>query len=74
MPTIVWVANRERPLSALDSSAVLTIGSDGNLMLVDSMQNTVWSTNVSALSNNSTAVLLDDGDFVLKHSILGEFL
>lgn len=74
VPTIVWVANRERPLIALDSSPVLTIGSDGNLMLVDDMKNTVWSTNISVLSNNSMAVLLDDGNFVLKDSISGEFL
>ena len=74
VPTIVWVANKETPLSALDSFVVLRIGSDGNMMLVDGKQNSVWSTNLSALSNNSMAVLLDDGNFDLKDSISGEFL
>ncbi|OMO77417.1 S-locus glycoprotein [Corchorus olitorius] len=62
---IVWVANREQPVT--DSSTVLTIGSDGNLKLVDRNQETLWSTNVS-ISSNTTAIaeLLDDGNFALK--------
>ncbi|XP_030461331.2 G-type lectin S-receptor-like serine/threonine-protein kinase At1g61370 isoform X2 [Syzygium oleosum] len=63
---IVWVANRDVPLMYADRSAKLTIGSDGNLKLMDVQQNIVWSTNVSGQSNNTSAALLDSGNFVLQ--------
>ncbi|XP_039169039.1 G-type lectin S-receptor-like serine/threonine-protein kinase SD1-29 isoform X1 [Eucalyptus grandis] len=63
---IVWVVNRERPLASTDRSAKLTIGSDGNLNLMDGQQNIVWSTNVSSSSNHTSAALLDSGNFVLQ--------
>ncbi|KAK3441368.1 hypothetical protein EUGRSUZ_B01365 [Eucalyptus grandis] len=62
----VWVANRDSPLTSADRSAKLTIGSDGNLKLVDGQQNIVWSTNVSVQSNNTAAMLSDGGKFVLQ--------
>ncbi|KAA8515414.1 hypothetical protein F0562_018975 [Nyssa sinensis] len=62
----VWVENRENPLTVMGSASGLTIGSDGNLKLMDGKQNTVWSTNVSVQSNNSIAVLSDNGNFILK--------
>ncbi|KAK3441367.1 hypothetical protein EUGRSUZ_B01366 [Eucalyptus grandis] len=65
---IVWVANRDSPLTSADQSAKLTIGSDGNLKLVDGQQNIVWSTNVSVQSNYTAAMLLDGGKFVLHDS------
>ncbi|XP_028097300.1 G-type lectin S-receptor-like serine/threonine-protein kinase SD1-29 isoform X1 [Camellia sinensis] len=68
---IVWVANRENPLPATDSASSLIIGSDGNLRLLDGMRNTFWSTNISLASNNTVAVLLDKGDFVLKDNVSG---
>ncbi|CAL5411067.1 unnamed protein product [Camellia sinensis] len=73
----VWVANRENPLTvtAIDSaSSSLTIGKDGNLRLLDGMNNTVWLTNVSVHSNNSIAVLSDRGDLTLKDSVSGLIL
>ncbi|KAF8038538.1 hypothetical protein BT93_B1166 [Corymbia citriodora subsp. variegata] len=63
---IVWVANRDSPLTSADRSSKLTIGSDGNLKLVDGQQNIVWSTNVSVQSNYTAAMLSDGGNFVLK--------
>ncbi|XP_056164602.1 G-type lectin S-receptor-like serine/threonine-protein kinase At1g61370 [Syzygium oleosum] len=63
---IVWVANRDAPLAYTDRSAKLTIGSDGNLELVDGQQKIVWFTNVSGQSNNTSAALLDSGNFVLQ--------
>ncbi|XP_048132046.1 G-type lectin S-receptor-like serine/threonine-protein kinase At1g61370 isoform X2 [Rhodamnia argentea] len=63
---IVWVANREWPLVYTDQSAKLTIGGDGNLKLMDGQQGIVWSTNVSSLSNYTSAALLDSGNFVLQ--------
>ncbi|KAF5943723.1 hypothetical protein HYC85_017800 [Camellia sinensis] len=35
------------------------------------MRNTFWSTNISLASNNTVAVLLDKGDFVLKDNVSG---
>ncbi|WRX26464.1 S-locus glycoprotein domain - like 7 [Theobroma cacao] len=61
---VVWVANRDRPISG--RSGVLRIGVDGNLVVLDGNNNLVWSSNVSGLSNNTTAVLWDTGNFVLS--------
>ncbi|KAM5588473.1 G-type lectin S-receptor-like serine/threonine-protein kinase B120 [Rosa sericea] len=62
--TIVWVANREKPIS--DKAGVLTIGSDGNLVIRDGNSNEIWSSNVSSISNNTSAVLKDMGNLVLS--------
>ncbi|PRQ36649.1 putative protein kinase RLK-Pelle-DLSV family [Rosa chinensis] len=59
----VWVANRDNPLAATDTLASLRIGSSGSLELVDGKQIFVWSANIS---NCSSAVLLDNGNFVAK--------
>ncbi|KAK9930147.1 hypothetical protein M0R45_027201 [Rubus argutus] len=67
---VVWVANREKPLAATDTSASLTVGSNGNLKLVDGKQKSVWSSNVtsqvSSSSNTSSAILLDNGNLVVN--------
>lgn len=63
---VVWVANRDQPLAGTDRSASLTIGSDGNLKLLDGRQSLVWSTNVTVNSNYSVATLSDYGNFVLQ--------
>lgn len=62
--TIVWVANREKPL--LDNNGALKIADDGNLVVVNGQNVTVWSTNVRPKSNNTVAVLLEKGDLVLS--------
>ncbi|KAG2703288.1 hypothetical protein I3760_06G131700 [Carya illinoinensis] len=64
---IVWVANREKPLSD-PSSLKLQFSEDGNLVLLeDSSKIPFWSTNLSfPLSNSTEAVLHDDGNFVLR--------
>ncbi|KAL0836663.1 hypothetical protein Bca101_088553 [Brassica carinata] len=61
--TIFWVANRERPLS--DHNGAIKLADDGNLLVVDGKNNTVWSTNVPPKLNNTVAVLLETGDLVL---------
>ncbi|CAL5411049.1 unnamed protein product [Camellia sinensis] len=71
---VVWVANRENPLSVTDSGSSLTIGDDGNLRLLDGNQNTVWTTNMTAYVNYSVAVLLDTGNLVLRDGASGESL
>ncbi|CAL5344763.1 unnamed protein product [Camellia sinensis] len=63
--TIVWVANRDRPLN--DSSGSLRIGDDGNLILLDSGGIVAWSTGIQNISSKPTvAQLLDSGNLVLK--------
>ncbi|KAI3456373.1 hypothetical protein Pfo_013036 [Paulownia fortunei] len=64
--SVVWVANRERPISGNDG--VLTIGNDGNLMVMNGNGEMVWSSNVTVASSNSTAVLMDTGNLVLHGS------
>ncbi|XP_024019091.1 G-type lectin S-receptor-like serine/threonine-protein kinase At2g19130, partial [Morus notabilis] len=63
--TIVWVANREKPVMDRFSSEVRI--SNGNLVLFNESKLPIWSTNVNSSSSHSTiAVLLDNGNLVLK--------
>jgi hypothetical protein len=64
---IVWVANRENPLSH-PSSSRLHLSENGNLLLFEgSSEIPVWSTNLTFPRSNITeAVLGDDGNFVLR--------
>ncbi|XP_015886545.3 G-type lectin S-receptor-like serine/threonine-protein kinase RKS1 isoform X2 [Ziziphus jujuba] len=64
--TVVWVANRNNPIN--DTSGILTIDRYGNLLLYAHHNNEIpiWHTNVSVqLSKNSSAQLLDTGNFIL---------
>lgn len=63
--TVVWVANRERPVFSTSSSE-LKLSNDGNLVLIHS-EAIIWSSNSTFTASNTTvAVLLDDGNLVLK--------
>ncbi|KAF8409392.1 hypothetical protein HHK36_005467 [Tetracentron sinense] len=63
--TVVWVANRDRPLSDPSSSELKIM--DGNLVLVNQTKFPIWSTNlISASSNSIETVLLDNGKLVLR--------
>ncbi|KAK6116752.1 hypothetical protein DH2020_049485 [Rehmannia glutinosa] len=63
--TIVWVANREAPIT--DNSGVLTVIRPGILVLLNNTNNnTVWSTNTSRTVQNPVAQLLDSGNFVVR--------
>ncbi|XLR14599.1 hypothetical protein HN51_035510 [Arachis hypogaea] len=68
-PTVVWVANRERPLQS--TSGVLKFSDKGILQLLnDANTSVVWSSNISSslqASNNLTAQLLDSGNLVVKY-------
>ncbi|XP_050210120.1 G-type lectin S-receptor-like serine/threonine-protein kinase RKS1 [Mercurialis annua] len=67
--TVVWVANRNNPIT--QSSGVLSITPDGNFVLndVDDMKFPVWSTNISTGRVEScVARLLDSGNLVLLHN------
>ncbi|CAN4117737.1 unnamed protein product [Withania somnifera] len=62
--TVVWVANRNNPLS--DSSGVLMLNPNGILVLVNSTNATIWSTNSSTTLKNPVARLLDSGNLVIR--------
>ncbi|KAK9085018.1 hypothetical protein Sjap_025429 [Stephania japonica] len=65
--TIVWIANRDDPLSK-SSSGLLMLNRKGNLVLMDGTRY-VWSSNVSFVNgtaNNSVAVLQNSGNLVLR--------
>lgn len=71
----IWVANRETPLSVSDTGPVLTIGSDGNLKILNGTKKEIWSTDISSKnSNNTIAMLSDKGDLVIKDNSSGNTL
>ncbi|XP_008364109.3 receptor-like serine/threonine-protein kinase SD1-8 isoform X1 [Malus domestica] len=63
--TVVWVANRDSPLSN-SSSATIKFGDRGNLVLVDEGSgNVTWSSNETQ-AVNPIVQLLDSGNLVLR--------
>ncbi|KAJ4760859.1 Serine/threonine-protein kinase [Rhynchospora pubera] len=66
--TPVFIANRNAPLTD-PATSQLTIGTDGNLVLINGSKTEVWSTNVSGInpSNKTQAVLDDNGNLVLSY-------
>ncbi|KAK6932456.1 PAN/Apple domain [Dillenia turbinata] len=68
---IVWVANRDNPVAVSNFSASLSIGEDGNLKILDGKQRIIWSTHVDIGIRKTVALLLDNGNFVLKDNDSG---
>ncbi|KAG6525781.1 hypothetical protein ZIOFF_015751 [Zingiber officinale] len=67
--TVVWVANRQRPIA--DRSGNLSLTADGALVIADGSANStvVWSSGSPAPAlENPVAQLLDDGDFVVREA------
>ncbi|XP_020587031.1 G-type lectin S-receptor-like serine/threonine-protein kinase B120 isoform X2 [Phalaenopsis equestris] len=65
--TVLWVANRDSPV--LDNSGSLAIADDGNLVILDGLEDVVWSSKVASFpSNESAAELLDNGNLMLNSS------
>jgi hypothetical protein len=60
----VWVANRDAPLN--DHSGVLKVSDGGILVLLNSTNGIVWSTNASRTAENPVAQLLDTGNLAVK--------
>ncbi|KAL9236702.1 hypothetical protein vseg_011338 [Gypsophila vaccaria] len=68
--SIVWVANKNAPIiigsrSSRSSNGSLTVGSDGNLVVLDGNKKTVWSSNTTIFSNIHNLVIGDDGNLVV---------
>ncbi|XP_059292820.1 G-type lectin S-receptor-like serine/threonine-protein kinase At1g11330 [Lycium ferocissimum] len=63
-PSVIWVANRDKPLQ--DSSGRVTISEDGNLVVLNAQNKSIWSSNISPAVRNSTAQLSDNGNLVLQ--------
>ncbi|XP_050218655.1 G-type lectin S-receptor-like serine/threonine-protein kinase At4g27290 [Mercurialis annua] len=62
--TVVWVANRQIPLS--NSSGLLQFDDRGSLILLNHENLTIWSANSSRPVQNPIAQLLDSGNFVIR--------
>jgi hypothetical protein len=62
--TVVWVANRDAPIK--DQSGVLKVTDDGVLVLLNSTNGIVWSSNASRAAENPVAQLMDTGNLVVK--------
>ncbi|KAL4293376.1 hypothetical protein AHAS_Ahas18G0121900 [Arachis hypogaea] len=62
--TVVWVANREKPLT--DSSGVLKLNNTGILVLLDHNNSLIWSSNAKRSVLNPVAKLLNSGNLVVQ--------
>ncbi|KAK4271410.1 hypothetical protein QN277_020110 [Acacia crassicarpa] len=65
--SVIWVANRENPIE--DTEGALTISKDGNLVILDGKNYTVWSSNLSISiprNKSSKAILRDNGNLILS--------
>jgi len=72
VPTVIWVANRNKPLK--NSSGILTISQDGNLVVLDGQKKVLWSSNISSSVVNSSAQLLDSGNLILQGNTTGTII
>ncbi|KAM6549119.1 hypothetical protein CsatB_020795 [Cannabis sativa] len=64
--TVVWVANRDNPLSG--TGGVFAISDDGNLKVMDKSGQTYWSTKIpSSTQMNRVVKLMDSGNLVLSN-------
>ncbi|XP_025824969.1 G-type lectin S-receptor-like serine/threonine-protein kinase At2g19130 [Panicum hallii] len=67
---IVWVANRDAPITDLESSQ-LSISRDGNMVLQDHRNSPIWSTNVTNMASSAVpmvGIILDTGNLVLAEA------
>ncbi|XP_038981774.1 G-type lectin S-receptor-like serine/threonine-protein kinase At4g27290 isoform X4 [Phoenix dactylifera] len=60
--TILWVANRQHPISERNGS--LSITANGTLIITDQNSKTIWSSGLAS----PVAQLLDDGNFIVKEA------
>ncbi|KEH38828.1 S-locus lectin kinase family protein [Medicago truncatula] len=65
--TLVWIANRDVPLG--NSSGVLNLTDKGTLVIVDSKEVTIWSSNTSTTTSKPSLQLLESGNLIVKDEI-----
>ncbi|XP_047164829.1 G-type lectin S-receptor-like serine/threonine-protein kinase At1g11300 [Vigna umbellata] len=70
--TVIWVANRNQALN--DSSGIVTISEDGNLVVLNGQKQVIWSTNVSKTLSNTSSEFSDSGKLVLMETTTGNIL
>ncbi|WCJ42965.1 G-type lectin S-receptor-like serine/threonine-protein kinase At4g27290 [Euphorbia peplus] len=71
--TVVWVANRNNPLS--DSTGFVTININGTVHIYGNQSTTpIWSSNSDAARNNPVLQLLDSGNLVVRDGSNGNYL
>ncbi|KAJ9671875.1 hypothetical protein PVL29_025522 [Vitis rotundifolia] len=63
--TVVWVANRESPLT--DSSGVLKVTQQGILVVINGTNGILWNSNSSRSSLDPNAQLLESGNLVVRN-------
>ncbi|KAJ4895617.1 G-type lectin S-receptor-like serine/threonine-protein kinase [Raphanus sativus] len=66
--TVVWVANKDTPIN--DSSGVVSISDDGNLVVTNGRNHLLWSTNVAlpVAPNAAWVQLTDNGNLRLQEN------
>lgn len=64
---VVWVANRNNPLSGLYGN--LTISNNGNFVLLNRNGSSIWSSNISRIPKSPVVQLLDSGNLVLRDNV-----
>ncbi|CAJ1956876.1 unnamed protein product, partial [Sphenostylis stenocarpa] len=62
--TVVWVANRDNPLT--DSSGVLKLNESGVLVLLNHNKSVIWSSNTTSSARHPVAKLLDSGNLIVQ--------
>lgn len=62
--TVVWVANRNAPISG--DSGVFSIGINGSLIVSDGNGEVYWSSGNSVVRGNLTVMLMDTGNLALS--------
>lgn len=76
--TVVWVANRDNPLT--DFSGAVVLSDRGNLLLINGRNETVWSTNVTTSStamnskHDISVRILDIGNLVVRDEAAGAII
>ncbi|KAG2685167.1 hypothetical protein I3843_10G107900 [Carya illinoinensis] len=65
--TIVWVANKDNPLSN-SSSGTFKISDRGNIVVVDSVGSVLWSSKQTQEVVNPVVQLLDSGNLVVRET------
>ncbi|KAJ4703332.1 G-type lectin S-receptor-like serine/threonine-protein kinase [Melia azedarach] len=64
---VIWVANRNKPLN--DSSGIVTISEDGNLVVLNGQKKVFWTSKVSNSVTNASAQLLESGNIILHDDV-----